>query len=67
MTDAEIRDLDAANAARQQYEQAAYRFFELEDEYRQAGLAIDALGAHHYGCITGHAAWAELRDPEPPE
>lgn len=65
MTDAEIRDLDAANAAKEEYERRAMLHFVREDHYRKRGKGQRAANAHWAATIAGHAAWAELRNPEP--
>jgi len=62
MTDA---DLDALVAAKEQYERRAMVLFELEDDVRSIGAVTLAGELHREAIIAGHAAWAELVDPEP--
>jgi len=60
-----IRDAKARMAAKEQYERRAAELFELEDDIRTIGSHSLARSIHRDAVVAGHAAWAELVDPEP--
>ena len=60
-----VRDLRAEQAAVSRYSDRCQLFFEREDRAKRRGDPDSAQVFHDIARHLGHAAYAEIRNPEP--